>query len=153
MGGGGVPSEKGDSNPGGNYALPPNYSTESHFILIYFLIYLLIDVLICEHVNVYVYMYILSVVISAHKWSTTHRVLKSHRSKMSIIYMLSWKQCVLPVITRMALWQLMHLDTWCTDAHDAHGHMMLMMYIYTSYIYICMTYMWCIWYMYMIYDF
>ena len=56
---GGVPSEKGGSNPGGNYALPPNYSTESHFILIYFLIYLLIDVLICEHVYVYVYMYIL----------------------------------------------------------------------------------------------
>ena len=31
--------------------------------------------------------------VSGHKWSTTHRVLKSHRSKMSIIYMLSWKQC------------------------------------------------------------
>ena len=29
--------------------------------------------------------------ISDHKWSTTHRVLKSHGSKMSIIYMLSWK--------------------------------------------------------------
>ena len=29
--------------------------------------------------------------ISGHKWFTTHRVLKSHRSKMSIIYMLSWK--------------------------------------------------------------
>ena len=27
--------------------------------------------------------------ISGHKWSTTHRVLKSHRSKMSVIYILS----------------------------------------------------------------
>ena len=52
--------------------------------------------------------------ISGHNWSTTHRVLKSNRSKMSITYMLSWKQCVLPVITTIALWQLMQLDTWCT---------------------------------------
>ena len=28
---------------------------------------------------------------SGHKWPTTHRVLKSHRSNMSIIYMLSGK--------------------------------------------------------------
>ena len=49
---------------------------------------------------------------SGHKWSTTHRVLKSHRSKMCIIYMQSWKQCALPLITTMALWQLMHWDTW-----------------------------------------
>ena len=27
-------------------------------------------------------------------------------------YMLSWKQCALPAITTMALWQLMHLGTW-----------------------------------------
>ena len=51
--------------------------------------------------------------MSGHKWSTTHRVLKSHRGKMSVIYMQSWKQCALPVITTMALWQLMHLGTWC----------------------------------------
>ena len=25
--------------------------------------------------------------ISGHKWSTTHRVLKSHKSKMGVIYM------------------------------------------------------------------
>ena len=30
------------------------------------------------------------------------------------IYMQSWKQCALPVIPTMALWQLMHLGTWCT---------------------------------------
>ena len=55
--------------------------------------------------------------IRGHKWFTTHRVLKSHRSKMSIIYILSWKQCALPVSTTMALWQLMHLGTWCTVPH------------------------------------
>ena len=52
--------------------------------------------------------------ISSHKWFTTHRVLKSRRSKLGVIYMQSWKQCALPVITTMALWQLMHLGTWCT---------------------------------------
>ena len=43
--------------------------------------------------------------ISDHKWSTKHKVLKSQRSKMSVIYMQSWKQCALPVITTMALWK------------------------------------------------
>ena len=28
--------------------------------------------------------------------------------------MLLWKQCALPIITTVALWQLMHLGTWCT---------------------------------------
>ena len=32
---------------------------------------------------IYIYLYIY---INGHKWSTTHRVLKSHRCKMSIIY-------------------------------------------------------------------
>ena len=36
----------------------------------------------------YIYVYIIS-----HKWSMTHRVLKSHKSKMGLIYMQSWKQC------------------------------------------------------------
>ena len=30
--------------------------------------------------------------------------------------MLSWKQCALPVITTMALWQLMDLGTWCMNS-------------------------------------
>ena len=30
------------------------------------------------------------------------------------IYIQSWKQCALLVITKMALWQLMLLGTWCT---------------------------------------
>ena len=45
--------------------------------------------------------------VSGHKWSTTHRLLKSHRSKMSVIYMLSWKQYALPVIT-----------TSCAQVHE-----------------------------------
>ena len=42
---------------------------------------------------------------------------------MGAIYMKSWKQCAIPVITTMALWQLMHLGTWwfcsnsCTQVH------------------------------------
>ena len=31
------------------------------------------------------------------------------------IYIQSWKQFALPVITTMALWQLMHFETWCTS--------------------------------------
>ena len=58
-----------------------------------------------------------SMYISSHKWSTTYRVLKSHRCKMGVVYMWSSKQCVLPVITTMALWQLMHLGTWCKQSH------------------------------------
>ena len=56
-------------------------------------------------------------------------MLKSHRNKMSVIYMQSWKQCALPVI-RMALWQLMHSGTWCT----------VYIYIYISVysVYICL---------------
>ena len=40
--------------------------------------------------------------VSGHKWSMTHRVLKSRRSKMSVIHkcMLSWKQYALPVNPR-----------------------------------------------------
>ena len=41
--------------------------------------------------------------ISGHKWSTTHRLLKFHRSKMGIIYMESRKQCALPIIPVMLL--------------------------------------------------
>ena len=37
--------------------------------------------------------------MSGHKWFTKHRVLKSYRSKMGIVYMQSWKQCALRVIT------------------------------------------------------
>ena len=41
------------------------------------------------------YKYITHVIhyISGHKWSTTHRVLKSHRSKMSVIYVIMKTMC------------------------------------------------------------
>ena len=58
-----------------------------------------------------IYIHVIYIYVSRHKWSKTHRALKSHSSKMSIIYMQSWKQCALPVIITMALWQLMHLGT------------------------------------------
>ena len=38
-----------------------------------------------------------------------HTVLKSHKSKMGIICVQSWKQCALLVIVTMALWQLRHM--------------------------------------------
>ena len=40
-------------------------------------------------------------------------MLKSHRSKMSVIYMHSWKQCAFLVITTMALWH-----TSCAKVHE-----------------------------------
>ena len=68
---------------------------------------------VCRGSLMTIYMYIY---ISGNKWFTTQRVLKFHRSKMSIIwkYMKSLKQCALPAITTIALWQLMHLETWYT---------------------------------------
>ena len=71
----------------------------------------------------YIYVYILLCILymykNGHKWSITRRVLKSFRSKMIVIYMQSWKQCALLVITIIALCQLTHLGTWGTAwAHD-----------------------------------
>ena len=55
--------------------------------------------------------------IIGHKRSLTRRVLKSHRSKMSIIYMLSSKQGSLVAITKISLWKLMQLGAPCTVTH------------------------------------
>ena len=63
------------------------------------------------YVCMYVWMYVCMQVVIRDPWL---RVLKSHRSKMSVIYMQSWKPCALLVITTAALWQLMHLGTWYT---------------------------------------
>ena len=49
--------------------------------------------------------------------------------------MQSWKKCVLPDITTMAMWQLMHLDTWCTFHIAGTNEPLLALYIYI-YIYI-----------------
>ena len=63
--------------------------------------------------------------ILAMVWSTTHTVLKSYRSKkVGVTYMQSWKQCAIPVITRMTLWQLMHLGTWCMVVCRWCGYML-----------------------------
>ena len=56
---------------------------------------------VCVHMHMYMnmsvyiythYMHMYILYISGHKWSTTHRVLKSHKSNMSVIYMQSWKK-------------------------------------------------------------
>ena len=67
--------------------------------------------------------------ISGHKWFTTHRVHKSHRSKIGVIYMQLWKQYALPVITTIALWQLIHLSTWCLPC--VH-HLMCISHVYVT---------------------
>ena len=107
----------------------------------------------CFHDNIYNIIY-----ISGHKWSTTHRVLKSHRSKMSVIYMLWWKQCALTVIATMTnriLWifwknipYIMCPSAWVTTKPlwwQPGGHIVFMItyiilyiyiYIYIYYIYI-----------------
>ena len=91
-----------------------------------------------EKTNIYIYIY-----ISGHKWSTKHRVFKYHSSKMSVIYMLSWKQCALPVTTPMA-----HVPRCMSyhkaivvitgKAHCLHDNIYVYTYIYIYIIYICM---------------
>ena len=55
----------------------------------------------------------------------THRVLKSHRSKMSVMYICSQKdrQCALPVITNapMAPWQTVHHVPKCMSCHRTYS--------------------------------
>ena len=79
------------------------------YTYMYMCIYTLHTHYICKYTYIYIYIY-----ISGHKWSTTHRVLKSHNSKMGVMYMHSRKQCVLLVITTMALCNS------CTWAHDVY---------------------------------
>ena len=54
------------------------------YVYIYTYIYIYI-------LNIYIYIYIY-IHISSHNWSTTHRVLKSHGSKICVIYIQSLKQ-------------------------------------------------------------
>ena len=44
--------------------------------------------------------------------------------------MLSWKQCALLFIIKRALWQLMHLGTWCTVTHCPYQWIYIYIYIY-----------------------
>ena len=64
--------------------------------------------------SIYQWLYIThkyTVVIIGHKWSTTHTVLKSHRSKMSVIYMLSWKH------EKLVEHSLVHWYQQCVTVH------------------------------------
>ena len=112
------------------------------YIHIYFHIYILY---IYIYANIYTYTYI-HIYINGHTWSTTHRVLKSHSRKMSEIYMQSWKQCGLSVITKVT-----HHVPKCMSCHKvivvitrrAHCfydciyiHINIYIYIHI-YIYIC----------------
>ena len=80
--------------------------------------YIFCVLFLCVIFHVYIYIYIQYIYIqyiyiqyiyiqyiSGHKWSTKHKVLKSLRSKMGIIYRQSWKQC-----------------TWTHNARSAHMH-------------------------------
>ena len=75
------------------------------------------------------YIYIIYIVyIISDPW---HRVLKSHNSKMGIIYMQSWKHYALPVIITMALSSLMHLGTILghfVETHAIHALDLLLSY-------------------------
>ena len=87
-------------------------------------VYIYIYIIYIYYIDMYIYVCI-CVCVCGHKWFMIHRVLKSHRSKMNIIYMQSWKQCALPVIITMLS------GNSCTGrAHWAH-------IIYNTYIYIC----------------
>ena len=68
--------------------------------------YIYIYIYIYKLIYIYIYIYIST---WDHKWSTIHRVLKSHRSKMGTIYMQSWKQCALSVIPVSTLCVADHL--------------------------------------------
>ena len=78
------------------------------------------------NIQIYTYIYLshsgqLSITTSeVNTDKQTNRVLKSCGSKMSVIYSLSWEPCTLLVISTMALWQLMHLGTWCTSCAQVH---------------------------------
>ena len=87
------------------------------FSLTFFSVYLQLDNIL--NILIYIYIYIYIHIYKLHKLSKTHRLLKAPRSKMGVIviYMQSRKQCALPVITTMTLWQLMHLGTLCTVTH------------------------------------
>ena len=54
----------------------------------------------------------------SYKWSEVIHYIQSAQISQKRdgrnVYVQSWKQGVLPVITAKSLWQLKHLGTWCT---------------------------------------
>ena len=110
------------------------------YIYIYIHIYKLYYI---YYIYIYVYIYILRVFISDPRH--TQSVTKSNRGKVDVIHICNHENNVraLPVITTMALWQLMHLSTWCTctNYHKCHWEGLLLSWL-TIYKYIFLyTYM------------
>ena len=70
--------------------------------------YIYMCVLCVYSSNVYIY-------ISGQKWPTTHRVFKSHRSKMGVIYMWNHENNVPSRLSSQCL-----CSNSCTWAHGAH---------------------------------
>ena len=58
---------------------------------------------ICIHTYIYIYIWIYIYLIYIYIYIPYIYI---------CIYTQSWNQCALPVITTMALWQLIHLGTW-----------------------------------------
>ena len=117
-------------------------------------VYIYVNIIYIIYIILYIIYICVYICINDHKWSTANRVLKSHKSKMSVICMKSSKQCVLPVITTMPLWELVHLgmSTSCTKCMSCHKVIVVItararylhdciyiIYIYT-YIYIYIIY-------------
>ena len=80
--------------------------------------------------------------ISGHKWPMTYRVLEFNRSKMSVIYLLSWKQCALRLSPQ---WPCGNSCTWahdvvplsCYDATHVLGHMIYHYHVIIIVIMLC----------------
>ena len=102
------------------------------YLCMYVCIYLSIYLYYIYIYIVYIYIYILYiyVYISGHKWSTSHRELKSHKSKMSVIYIHSWKQYALRLSPQ---WLCANSCTW---ARYVRLYIYIDVYIYIIYIYI-----------------
>ena len=97
---------------------------DSNFIntCMYGIIYIYIYIYIIHYIYMYYILYgCHSCSLTGHKWYTTHRVLKSDRSRMGVIHMQSSKQCALPIITTM---------TFCGNSCTCHKAVMINIYIY-----------------------
>ena len=131
------------------------YIYNIHNILhIIYMLYI-INIILYIYTNIiyiYIYIYIVYIIyiymlynIISYKWPTTHRVLKSHKRKMGVIYMQSWKYCALPVITTMAWCAQVHElpQSHCGDNREGEGtffswlHRYIYYIIYDIYIYVC----------------
>ena len=88
------------------------------YICYIFVIYTYIYMYVC--IYIYIYTHTHTHIKTGKKWLITKRVLESHISKMSVIYICRQKdrQCALPVITNLPK---THANL-CTWAHDVRFH-------------------------------